>query len=92
MQSDHLASDLDEIHKQLPATLAFPITGPADFKSKIAEGQYTFRNKPVDRVKAIEGIPADIFPIISMQDFDQKMLRLIAARDAIKHKTSAGKP
>jgi hypothetical protein len=86
MPSRHLAPELNEIHAQLPATLAFPIKNAADFKSKIPEGEYTFRNKPVDRVKAIEGIPADIFPIKSMEDFDQKMSGLIAARDAAKPK------
>ncbi len=82
MTSKHVAPDLSEIHSQLPATLTFPVESAADLKSKLPKGRYTFRNQPVNRIKAIERIPADLFPIKSLEDFDQKISRLIAARDA----------
>ncbi len=84
MTSRHVAPELSEIHAQLPATLTFPVENAADLKSKLPKGRYTFRNKPVDRIKAIARIPADLFPIRSLEDFDQKISRLIAARDASK--------
>ncbi len=84
MASHDIAPELSEIHAQLPDGLTFPIESASDLKAKLPNGKYTFRDKPVNRAKAIDGIPADVFPIVSLKDFDKKISRLIRDRDAAK--------
>jgi hypothetical protein len=80
MSDEDLAPELTEIHAQMPATLRFPIRNSGDLIAQLPERTYTFRSKPVDRVKGANRISADLFPIISQADFDSKISSLIRAR------------
>jgi hypothetical protein len=84
--SEHAhAAELAEIHAQLPATLKFPIANAGELVAQIPPGRYTFRKKAINVSKGVDRIPAELFPITSLADFDHKVSRVI--RELEPHKS-----